>query len=91
MGARGAHTTVLVTADHGRAYDFKDHGSRFPESGRVWLLAAGGDIHGHGLVTASRRHTLSDVAPTVRGLLGIHGEGAALAEVLASRGTGAGQ
>jgi hypothetical protein len=91
MGAWGAHTTVLVTADHGRAYDFKDHGSRFPESGRVWLLAAGGDIHGHGLVTASRRHTLSDVAPTVRGLLGIHGEGAALAEVLASRGTGAGQ
>ena len=91
MGARGAHTTVLVTADHGRAYDFKDHGSRFPESGRVWLLAAGGEVREHGLVVASRRHTLSDVAPTVRALLGIHGEGTAIAEVLASTRAGAGQ
>ncbi len=77
MGARGRHTTVIVTADHGRAKNFTDHGPQFPESGRVWLVAAGGDIAGpahdrgdHGLVAASRRHTLSDVAPTVRALLG---------------------
>jgi hypothetical protein len=82
MGARGRHTTVLVTADHGRAYDFKDHGGRYPESGRVWLVAAGGDVRGHGLVAASRRHTLSDVAPTVRGLLGIGGEGEPIPEVV---------
>jgi hypothetical protein len=87
MGARGRHTTVLVTADHGRAYDFKDHGGRYPESGRVWLVAAGADVQGHGLVAASRRHTLSDVAPTVRALLGIGGEGEAIPEVVPFAGT----
>ena len=87
MGARGRHTTVLVTADHGRAYDFKDHGGRYPESGRVWLVAGGGDVHGHGLVAASRRHTLSDLAPTVRALLGIGGEGQPIAEIVTSQGT----
>jgi hypothetical protein len=70
MGARGRHTTVLVTADHGRAHNFTDHGARFPESGRVWLVAAGADVAERGLVAASR-HTLSDVAPTIRALLGI--------------------
>jgi len=73
MGARGRHTTVLITADHGRAYSFKDHGPQFPESGRVWLVAAGGDVSGHGLLAASRNHTLSDIAPTVRALLGVTG------------------
>ena len=70
MGARGRHTTVLVTADHGRARNFADHGPRFPESGRVWLVAAGADVAQRGFVDASR-HTLSDVAPTIRALLGI--------------------
>jgi Metalloenzyme superfamily len=70
MGARGRHTTVLVTADHGRARNFMDHGPQFPESGRVWLVAAGADVLDRGLVAATR-HTLSDVAPTVRALLGI--------------------
>jgi phosphopentomutase len=87
MGARGRHTTVLVTADHGRAYDFQDHGGRYPESGRVWLVAAGGPVEGHGLVAASRRHTLSDVAPTVRALLGIGGEGEPIREVVPFAGT----
>ena len=73
MGARGRHTTVLVTTDHGRARDFRDHGQWHPESGRVWLVASGGDVQGRGLVGSPRRHTLSDVAPTVRALLGITG------------------
>jgi hypothetical protein len=84
MGARGRHTTVLVTADHGRAYDFRDHGMWHPESGRVWLVAGGADVRGRGLV-ASQRHTLSDVAPTVRALLGIAGDpggGEPIAEVI---------
>jgi hypothetical protein len=78
MGARGRHTTVLVTADHGRARNFIDHGPQFPESGRVWLVAAGADVADRGLVAASR-HTLSDVAPTIRALLGI-GSGSANAD-----------
>jgi hypothetical protein len=82
MGARGRHTTVLVTADHGRAKSFNDHGARYPESARVWLVAQGGDVRGHGLVAAARRHTLSDVAPTVRALLGIAGEGTPIGEIV---------
>ena len=84
MGARGRHTTVLVTADHGRAHDFRDHGVWHPESGRVWLVAGGADVRGRGLVAAPRRHTLSDVAPTVRALLGIAGDdgGEPIAEVV---------
>jgi hypothetical protein len=83
MGARGRHTTVLVTTDHGRAYGFRNHGAKYPESGRVWLVAGGGDIHGRGLVAAARRHTLSDIAPTVRALLGIRGPGEPIAEIVA--------
>jgi hypothetical protein len=84
MGARGRHTTVLVTTDHGRAYNFRDHGMWHPESGRVWLVAAGGDVRGRGLIAASRKHTLSDIAPTVRALLGMtDGEGEPIAEVVA--------
>jgi arylsulfatase A-like enzyme len=83
MGARGRHTTVLVTADHGRAHDFRDHGWRHPESGRVWLLAAGDDVRGRGIAAASQRYTLSNVAPTVRSLLGMAGGGEPIAEVVA--------
>jgi phosphopentomutase/2,3-bisphosphoglycerate-independent phosphoglycerate mutase family metalloenzyme len=83
MGERGRHTTVLVTTDHGRAYNFRDHGMWHPESGRVWLVASGADVRGRGLVAASRRHTLSDVAPTVRALLGIAGgDGEPISEVI---------
>jgi hypothetical protein len=83
MGARGRHTTVLVTADHGRASDFRDHGAWHPESGRVWLVAAGVDVHDRGLVAPLRRHTLLDIAPTVRALLGLpEGEGEPIPEIV---------
>jgi hypothetical protein len=93
MGARGRHTTVVVTADHGRAYGFKDHGGRYPESGRVWLVAAGADLRAHGLVNAARRHTLSQIAPTLRALLGLPVDGQPMAEVLDATvpGTSAGR
>jgi hypothetical protein len=86
MGSRGRHTTVIVTTDHGRANNFTYHGGAAPESGRVWLVAAGGDVRGRGLVSADRRHTLSDVAPTVRALLGISEGGAPpIPEIISSR------
>jgi hypothetical protein len=69
MGARGEHTTVIVTADHGRGRDYRVHGRAFPESARVWLVAAGGGIAARGLSHAARPHHLADVAPTVRALL----------------------
>ncbi len=81
MGARGRRTTVLVTADHGRARSFVDHGARYPESARVWMVARGPDLRSHGLVAAAHRHTLSDVASTVRWLLRIEGEGNPIGEI----------
>jgi len=69
MGARGDHTTVIVTADHGRGRDYRVHGRAFPESARVWLVAAGRGIEARGLARAQRPHRLADVAPTVRVLL----------------------
>jgi Metalloenzyme superfamily len=71
MGERGRRSMVLVTADHGRARDYRDHGGGLPESARVWLLAMGGPIHARGFVqTLSPRH-LADIAPTIREIVGL--------------------
>src|SRR5262249_30870335 len=37
---RGKNTYVVVTADHGRARDFRNHG-KMPEAARVWMVASG--------------------------------------------------
>ncbi len=71
MGDRGAWTHVFVTADHGRAYDFRGHGGWAPESSRVWLFAKGPRVVAHGAVKSPRERHLSDIAPTVRALLGL--------------------
>jgi hypothetical protein len=71
MGPRGAETTVLVLADHGRSHGFNDHGGHAPESGRVWLLAFGSRVTARGRVTSPRARHLSNVAPTARELLGL--------------------
>lgn len=71
MGERGAHTTVLVTADHGRGRDWRHHGGDWPESSRVWLVAVGAGVEARGLVVSTRKHRLADVAPTIRQRLGL--------------------
>ena len=63
-----ADTIVFVTADHGRAANFRDHGDA-PESSAVWLVAAGATIPPSGFVRAQQRYRLADIAPTVRALL----------------------
>jgi hypothetical protein len=65
----GEETTIVVTADHGRASSFRGHGGR--DSARVWLFAAGGAIEPRGAVAASRPIHLADVAPTMRALIGL--------------------
>ncbi len=82
----GARTVVLVTADHGRARNFRDHGAD-PESRATWLLAAGGPIAPRGLVETTPRHRLADLAPTVRALVDLPpdrspGAGSPIAELL---------
>jgi len=69
-GPRGRKTTIYVTADHGRALDFRDHGGKWPESSRVWLFAIG-DVAVGVPRNALDERRLADVAPTVRAWLGL--------------------
>jgi Sulfatase len=71
MGERGRRTLVLVTADHGRGSDFRDHGAQLPESARVWLMALGGPVRARGFVQAPYTRRLADVAPTIRQVVGL--------------------
>ena len=87
MGERGARTAVFVTADHGRALDFRNHGGAYPESARVWLVAAGAGIRARGVAPLLGVRYLADVAPTARAVLGLTrdlspGAGTPLAELL---------
>jgi len=61
-------TIVLVTADHGRSFNFRDHGDS-PESSGVWLVAAGGSIAPQGVAHTNDTRHLCDIAPTIRALL----------------------
>jgi hypothetical protein len=88
MGDYGKGATVLVTADHGRAKDFKNHG-KAPESARSWLLAAGSGIAARGSIALPEAHSLSDITPTIRVLLSLpapdttrEGAGAPLGAIL---------
>jgi hypothetical protein len=67
----GVRTALFVTADHGRAGAFKDHGQAFPESARVWLVASGRAIAARGLVASPFDRHLADITPTVRTLFGL--------------------
>jgi len=69
MGERGRRTLVLLTSDHGRALDYRDHGGEYPESARVWLAAFGGPVRARGFAAAPRPRRLADIAPTIRAVL----------------------
>ncbi len=72
MGERGRHTTVFVTADHGRARDFRDHGGKWPESARSWLVAIGDGVGSRGAIESlegNSERRLADIAPTARAWL----------------------
>ncbi|MDB4940586.1 MAG: hypothetical protein JWP97_120 [Labilithrix sp.] len=71
MGEEGAKTTVIVTTDHGRNADFKDHGPRSASSARTFVLAFGARVPVQGVACGSRDVTLADVAPTIRALVGL--------------------
>jgi hypothetical protein len=65
-GDWGRRTTVLVTSDHGRGHDFRDHGGAFPESARSFVIALGGLAKHNGIATGLAPHRLADIAPTIR-------------------------
>jgi hypothetical protein len=80
-GARGRRTTIFVTADHGRAFDFRDHGGRWPESARSWLVVLGDGAPRSSHLTGD--YTLSDIAPTVKAWLGMPDAGEASPHTIA--------
>ena len=71
LGALGEKTTLLVTPDHGRNSDFRDHGTLRIESGRTFLLAFGAGVTARGIGCPPRDITLADIAPTIRVRLGL--------------------
>ncbi|MET0792030.1 MAG: alkaline phosphatase family protein [Polyangiaceae bacterium] len=71
LAALGTRTALFVTADHGRADSFVEHGAKFPESARVWLVASGSAVHATGFVAAPTPRRLADLAPTVRQITGL--------------------
>jgi hypothetical protein len=71
LAARGTRTALFVTADHGRADSFVNHGAQFPESARVWLIASGSALHATGYVASPKPRSLADLAPTVRQIAGL--------------------
>jgi hypothetical protein len=70
----GARTVLIVTADHGRASDFANHGQAHPESARVFLLAWGSLVSKDRFEALGERR-LADIAPTLRLLFGLAPDG----------------
>jgi hypothetical protein len=62
-------TTFIVTTDHGRAANFRDHGPGVPAAARSFVIAFGGGVQAGGVTCAKQEHTLADVGATVRALL----------------------
>ncbi|NUO48865.1 MAG: hypothetical protein HOV80_08415 [Polyangiaceae bacterium] len=67
----GHATIIVVTTDHGRSRDFEDHGRKFKESARSWLVAGGGPIPARGYVSSPRERGLRDLAPTLAAVGGV--------------------
>ena len=67
-----AHTTLIVTTDHGRGdgrEGWKSHGATFPGSDRIWIAILGPDTRAAG-VRQQGSATQAQVAATVAALLG---------------------
>jgi hypothetical protein len=62
-------TTFIVTTDHGRAANFRDHGPGITAASRSFVIGFGGGVRAAGIACAKQEHTLADVGATVRALL----------------------
>lgn len=71
MGERGRSTYLFVTADHGRADNFTEHGEKYPESARVWLVASGPRIQARGGIASPYERRLSDIGATIAALMSL--------------------
>lgn len=71
----GGESIVVVTTDHGRGPDFRDHGRTGDGSSRAWLVAAGGPIAPRGRVAGgAASYRLADLTPSLRAFFGLAGD-----------------
>jgi hypothetical protein len=68
-------TTFIVTTDHGRAANFRDHGPGVPGAARSFVIGFGGGVRPAGIACGKQEHTLADVGATVRALLDLPPDG----------------
>lgn len=82
-------TTFIVTTDHGRAANLRDHGPGIAAASRSFVIGFGGGVRAAGVACAKQEHTLADVGATVRALLDLPADPSASAgkpiEEIASR------
>lgn len=64
-------TTFIVTTDHGRAANLRDHGPGIAAASRSFVIGFGGGVKAGGIACAKQDHTLADVGATVRALLDV--------------------
>lgn len=81
MNGSGHATTLIVTTDHGRDRQAREHGPDIPESARVWAMAGGFGVYQRGAVPLGAPKTLSAIAPSVLCLLGLGSTHAGLPEL----------
>jgi len=71
LNRSGHRTTLVITTDHGRDAQAREHGPQSPESGRVWAIAVGFGVERRGHLPLEHTKTLSAIAPSVLCLLGL--------------------
>ncbi|MFZ5896362.1 MAG: hypothetical protein ACOY0T_35235 [Myxococcota bacterium] len=70
LAKKGTRTALFVTTDHGRAKSFAEHGARYPESARSFVVVAGSEAERFGVRQRGERR-LADIAPTLREMFGL--------------------
>lgn len=60
---RNEDVLVVVTTDHGRANNFRDHGAKYPESQFTWAVAAHSR---HAVITDGQVTTASQLSASIR-------------------------
>lgn len=73
-------STIIVTCDHGRSLNFRDHGQD-KASERVWLMMRGPNVPKKGFVSAPPL-SLSNILPTITDIeLGTHSPNSILSQI----------
>lgn len=62
-------TTFIITTDHGRGVNWRNHGSSEPTSKRTWLMMRGPKVPHKGMVDLGQTITASWITPTIEELM----------------------